>query len=121
MSAEFKGCRCEDGELKEVRVPALGVCAALRGQQLKRFGELHHLKEKEDVTDALGTVHNKGVVGGGWTCTRMASLRTQVKVEKTSKQQCCGIMSALNALLLLLSNTLVGVDSMNCAAVLSSL
>lgn len=60
MTAEFKSCRSENGELKEKYIPAFGVCAALWGQQLKRFGELHHLKAKEDVTKALGVIRGKG-------------------------------------------------------------
>lgn len=53
MTAGFKSCWSENGELKEKYTPAFGVCAALWGQQLKRFGELHHLKAKGDVTKAL--------------------------------------------------------------------
>lgn len=60
MTAEFKSCRSENGEMKQKDIPAFGVRAALWGQQLKRFGELHHLKAKEDVTKALGVIHGKG-------------------------------------------------------------
>lgn len=60
MTAEFKSRPSDNGELKEKHIPAFGVCAALWGQQLKRFGELHHLKAKEDVTTALGVIHGKG-------------------------------------------------------------
>lgn len=79
MTAEFKSCRSENGELKQKYIPAFGVCAALWGQQLKRFGELHHLKAKEDVTKALGVI--QGTAGGRkrWRCSRTATSEQRIR------------------------------------------
>lgn len=103
MTAEFKSCRCRNGELKEKYIPAFGVCAALWGQQLKRFGELHHLKAKEDVTKALGAIHGKSGRekdgGGAPERQHLSTGREDFKAE---------IMSAFNVLL---SVSLVGVGT----------
>lgn len=51
-------CWCEGGEkLKERHIPAVSIRAALWGQQLKRFGELHHLEAKGDNTNTLVDAH----------------------------------------------------------------
>lgn len=104
MTAEFKRCRSENGELKEKYIPAFGVCAALWGQQLKRFGELHHLKAKEDVVKALGVIHGKGrrEKNGGGAPARQHLSTGSAESREDSKAE---IMSAFNALLLLLSKT----------------
>lgn len=90
-------------ELKEKYTPAFGVCAALWGQQLKRFGELHHLKAKGDVTKALEWFMGKA--GGRKTVEVHQNgniwAPDQPKAERTKAE----IMSAFSVLLLLLSKT----------------
>lgn len=70
-------------------LPTFSVCAALRGQQLKRLGELHHLKDlkREEITKAHGNAARRYTVlftakdqgrQKGQTCTRTNAMVGEV-------------------------------------------
>lgn len=101
--------------MKETHIPAVSICAALWRQQLKRFGELHHLKAKKTSPTLWEWFTGRAEKKNSTICAP-----TQVKAKKTLRQ-CCEITPALNVLLVLLRNTRVGVSRINCAAVFSSL